>query len=283
MKSLLYLFLTLLLASSLVHAENLSLTPAGKEFLESVSSAIADTPPGVLAIDFRIQNAQRSIASLGPHADQMLVQILLETMDLDKPSGFDRSALPIGLSPNKLLYLITPDGTSSNKLIEPLLSWLNAASTAKFTEIDRSRTFIQAASLYVQRWGGAKGEARLREMMAHMEESSNPAISVSALSIQQGLLGSQHIDGVPQDYHSSLSQWCQSISTTNHSSQVTHIAQYHTSNNGAPSYGTNRSLGFWNQRASTLIWALAIGFILVASVAGYYLVRRKFTKRKTSE
>lgn len=211
-----------------------------KEFLKTLYEAVRDIPNGIPAFERRKRDAQAQLASRGQRTNERLTDILLKSLNPDLPSGLDQNDLPLGLSPYKLLCLASYDRSQAARLSGPLEQWLESAVQGKIPQIQDSILFVQQAAAYINQWGDAHIKDRLKRLLNLKGDASDLELTGVPLAVVGALRLGPPRGSLPDDYETSLSDWCLRGSVSEH--------VLHNPVKAIPSNTSGRSVGdpIWN-------------------------------------
>ena len=182
-----------------------------QQLLLDVKIATAENDLASYNLADEILAGQIRIASIGSRADEMLTQMTVEALTQWRSEPSSRSEVPDIAS---LIYLVTYDPRSPQLLLDPLMSWVDAAASGK---IQNGADITQRAALYINKWGTQEQKDRVKADTESMLRSSDYQTRAGGEQIQYGLKGFEvarvpRVLGVPfSDYCSWAASYAQHI------------------------------------------------------------------------
>ena len=194
-------FILISLDAHLVFAESLLQSPQGRQLLQDVNIAIAENDMLSPSFEEQILQTQIRLASMGSRADEMLTQMTVEALDQWRSDPSSRSQSP---NIDNLIYLVSYDQNSHQALLDPLMSWVDAAAAGKIQE---GAHITQRAALYINKWGTAEQKTRVKTDTEVMLKSVEYETRSGGVAIEDGLKGSE-IGRVPRNLGGTFSDYC---------------------------------------------------------------------------
>ena len=201
---ILCLLLTLCLDMHPCLAESLLNSPDGQRLLVDVNTATTENDTDSHELAEAMLAAQIRVASMGSKADEMLAQMTVE--EIDRWRAGDPNALTgtQGIPLSSLIFLVSFDPQAPKSLLDPLMSWVDAAAAGK---IHDGFDITQRAALYINKWGTPEQKARVKADTDIMLKSSDFQTRTGGEEIMHGLAGYE-VGRVPRALGVPFSDYC---------------------------------------------------------------------------
>ena len=198
------LLLVLFLGVQSTSAETLLSSPEGQRLLIDVDTATTENDTDSHSLAEAMLAAQIRIASMGSRADEMLAQMTVEEIDRWRTGDPNALTGTQGISLGSLIFLVSYDPQAPKSLLDPLMSWVDAAAAGKIRE---GADITQRAALYINKWGSPEQKARVKADTETMLKSKDYHTHDGGLMIQRGLSGYE-IGCVPRALGGPISDYC---------------------------------------------------------------------------